>query len=112
MGPLENADYVGLDLTLAIHDAVFPSLNTDTEASPALRALVERGDLGAKAGQGFLPWPAGSRETAARELAAHVRAQEPSRTARCGGTASAINNRTTGNRTTGNETSNERGTLA
>jgi 3-hydroxybutyryl-CoA dehydrogenase len=87
MGPLENADYVGLDLTLAIHDAVFPSLSTDAVASPSLRALVRRGDLGAKTGRGFLPWPAGSRETAARELAAHVRAQEPSGTARCSGTA-------------------------
>ena len=26
MGPVENADYVGLDLTLAIHEAVLPSL--------------------------------------------------------------------------------------
>ena len=83
MGPLENADYVGLDLTLAIHDAVFPSLSTDGTPSPALRALVRRGHLGAKTGQGFLPWAAGSRETAARELAAHVGAQEPSRAARC-----------------------------
>jgi 3-hydroxybutyryl-CoA dehydrogenase len=107
MGPLENADYVGLDLTLAIHDAVFPSLNTDTGASPSLRALVRRGDLGAKTGRGFLPWPAGSREAAARELAGHVRAQEPSGTARCCGTAPAIDNHITGN-----ETSNERGTLA
>jgi 3-hydroxybutyryl-CoA dehydrogenase len=105
MGPLENADYVGLDLTLAIHDAVFPSLAADAVASPSLRALVQRGDLGAKTGQGFLPWPAGSRETAARELAAHVRAQEPSRTARCCGPASAINNAI-------NNAINERGTLA
>jgi 3-hydroxybutyryl-CoA dehydrogenase len=107
MGPLENADYVGLDLTLAIHDAVFPSLAADTGASPSLRALVARGDLGAKTGQGFLPWPAGSREAAASELAAHVRAQEPSRSARCGGTAAASKNHTASN-----ESSNERGTLA
>lgn len=103
MGPIENADYVGLDLTLAIHDAVFPSLSTDAEASPSLRALVRRGDLGAKTGQGFLSWPAGSRETAARELAAHVRAQEPSRTARCRDTAPAVISQ---------PASNERGTLA
>lgn len=84
MGPIENADYVGLDLTLAIHSAVLPSLSADAEPSPLLRALVQRGDLGAKSGQGFYPWPAGIQETAARELAAHVRAQEPSRTSRCG----------------------------
>jgi 3-hydroxybutyryl-CoA dehydrogenase len=91
MGPLENADYVGLDLTLAIHDAVLPSLSTDGEPSPLLRTLVRRGDLGAKTGRGFLPWRPGTRENAARQLAAHVRAQTPSRTTRCsaGGPQSA-----------------------
>jgi 3-hydroxybutyryl-CoA dehydrogenase len=84
MGPIENADYVGLDLTLAIHSAVLPALSADAEPSSLLRALVQRGDLGAKSGQGFLPWTAGTRETAARQLAAHVRAQDPSRTSRCG----------------------------
>jgi 3-hydroxybutyryl-CoA dehydrogenase len=84
MGPIENADYVGLDLTLAIHSVVLPALSADAEPSPRLRALVQRGDLGAKSGQGFLPWPAGTRESAARELAIHVRTQEPSRTSRCG----------------------------
>jgi 3-hydroxybutyryl-CoA dehydrogenase len=37
MGPLENADYVGLDLTLAIHEAVLPSL----EISNKVPALVQ-----------------------------------------------------------------------
>jgi 3-hydroxybutyryl-CoA dehydrogenase len=83
MGPIENADYVGLDLTLAIHDAVLPALSTDGGPSPLLRALVRRGDLGAKTGRGFLPWGPGSQATAGRELAAHVLAQTPSRTTRC-----------------------------
>ena len=46
MGPLENADYVGLDLTLAIHEAVLPSLNADPGPSPLLRELVAAGRLG------------------------------------------------------------------
>jgi 3-hydroxybutyryl-CoA dehydrogenase len=83
MGPIENADYVGLDLTLAIHDAVLPSLAADGAPSPLLRGLVQRGDLGAKTGRGFLPWAPGARETAQRELAAHVLGQVPSRAARC-----------------------------
>jgi 3-hydroxybutyryl-CoA dehydrogenase len=37
MGPVENADYVGLDLTLAIHEALLPSLNVSLEG-PALLA--------------------------------------------------------------------------
>ena len=75
MGPIENADYVGLDLTRAIHEAVLPSLSTDGFANPILTTLIERGDLGAKSGQGFLAWPEGRREKAAAELAAHVTAQ-------------------------------------
>lgn len=75
MGPLENADYVGLDLTLAIHEQVLPSINADRHASPYLRELVEQGRLGAKSGQGFLPWPQGRREVAGEQLAAHVAAQ-------------------------------------
>jgi len=72
MGPIENADFVGLDLTLAIHDQVLPSINSDPHASPLLRDKVAAGELGAKSGQGFLAWPAGSRDTAAARLAAHI----------------------------------------
>lgn len=75
MGPIENADYVGLDLTLAIHEQVLPSINSDPFPSPLLRQKVAAGELGAKSGQGFLTWPAGSREAAATRLAAHVASQ-------------------------------------
>jgi 3-hydroxybutyryl-CoA dehydrogenase len=83
LGPIENADYVGLDLALAIHDTVLPVLSRDTEPSALLRELVRRGDLGAATGRGFLRWQQGERHAAARELAAHVAAQTPSRSARC-----------------------------
>jgi 3-hydroxybutyryl-CoA dehydrogenase len=75
MGPIENADYVGLDLTLAIHDAVLPSLNCAPHAAPLLRQKVSEGQLGAKSGAGFLGWPAGAREQAAQRLAAHLTEQ-------------------------------------
>jgi 3-hydroxybutyryl-CoA dehydrogenase len=75
MGPLENADYVGLDLTLAIHAGVLPSINRDPYPSPLLERLVSEGRLGAKSGQGFLAWPDGSREAAAARLSAHVSAE-------------------------------------
>lgn len=75
MGPIENADYVGLDLTLAIHEQVLPSINRDPHPSPLLAQLVSEGNLGAKSGHGFLDWPAGSREAAAARLSAHVSAQ-------------------------------------
>ena len=75
LGPLENADYIGLDLTLAIHDAVIPSLNHDPHASPLLRQLVADGQLGARSGHGFLDWPAGAREATAARLAQHISQQ-------------------------------------
>jgi 3-hydroxybutyryl-CoA dehydrogenase len=75
LGPLENADYVGLDLTLAIHEAVLPGLNRDPHPSPLLRELVSDGQLGARSGRGFLDWPAGAREQTAARLAQHIATQ-------------------------------------
>lgn len=75
MGPIENADYVGLDLTLAIHQAVLPSINADRHPSPYLEQLVSEGNLGAKTGQGFLTWEQGSRDAAAQRLSRHVSKQ-------------------------------------
>ncbi len=75
LGPLENADYIGLDLTMAIHDAVIPSLNSDPYPSPLLRELVADGQLGARTGHGFLDWPDGARERTAARLAEHITAQ-------------------------------------
>jgi 3-hydroxybutyryl-CoA dehydrogenase len=40
MGPIENADYVGLDLTLAIHEAVLPSLDISTRVPELVRANI------------------------------------------------------------------------
>lgn len=75
LGPLENADYVGLDLTLAIHEAVLPGLNRDPHPSPLLRRLVAEGQLGARSGHGFLDWPPGARERTAARLGRHITAQ-------------------------------------
>jgi 3-hydroxybutyryl-CoA dehydrogenase len=72
MGPMENADYVGLDLTLSIHEAVLPSLNRDPHPHPMLREFVERNHLGAKTGQGFLAWRQGDREESAARLSEHI----------------------------------------
>lgn len=56
LGPVENADMIGLDLTLAIHDYILPHLNRATQASTTLRARVAEEKLGFKSGAGFLPW--------------------------------------------------------
>ncbi|WP_142502600.1 3-hydroxyacyl-CoA dehydrogenase family protein [Klebsiella sp. 2680] len=56
LGPLENADMVGTDLTLAIHEYIFPHLNNAVTPSPLLRQLVSEGKLGFKSGAGFQTW--------------------------------------------------------
>ena len=67
LGPLENADLVGTDLTLAIHKTVLPDIDSRPHPSPYLEALVENGKLGFKSGEGFRAWSA--------EAQAHLRAK-------------------------------------
>lgn len=81
MGPLTNADYVGLDLTRAIHEAVFPFLDRSVKPQRIVDDLVSAGRLGAKSGEGLFAWPPAAREDAAAELAAHVKAQLAARSA-------------------------------
>jgi 3-hydroxybutyryl-CoA dehydrogenase len=57
LGPLENADMVGTDLTLAIHKTVLPDIDRRPGPSPYLEKLVEDGKLGFKSGEGFRKWP-------------------------------------------------------
>jgi 3-hydroxybutyryl-CoA dehydrogenase len=67
LGPLENADLVGTDLTLAIHRTVLPEINSRPAPSPYLEALVAAGKLGFKSGEGFRTWtPEQQKELRAR----------------------------------------------
>ena len=50
IAPLENADMVGLDLTLSIHRYVLKYLEDSHEPSPLLEELVNEGRLGFKSG--------------------------------------------------------------
>jgi 3-hydroxybutyryl-CoA dehydrogenase len=56
LGPLENADLVGTDLTLAIHKTVLPDIENRPGPSPYLERLVVEGKLGFKSGEGFRKW--------------------------------------------------------
>lgn len=58
LGPIENSDLVGTDLTLAIHDYLLKHLERSPDASPLLKKIVARGDLGFKTGRGFQQWSA------------------------------------------------------
>jgi 3-hydroxybutyryl-CoA dehydrogenase len=56
LGPVETADMVGLDLTLAIHNYILEHINADPTPSTTLQAKVKAGELGFKSGRGFLEW--------------------------------------------------------
>ena len=58
LGPLENADLIGTDLSLDIHENVLPYLDRTAEPLPYLRQLVAEGKLGMKSGEGFRTWTA------------------------------------------------------
>jgi 3-hydroxybutyryl-CoA dehydrogenase len=74
LGPLENADMVGTDLTLAIHKTVLPAIDSRPAPSPYLEKLVRDGKLGFKSGEGFRSWT-GEQQTALRaEVLQHLKA--------------------------------------
>ena len=56
LGPMENADLVGTDLTLDIHENVFYDLENSNYPSNLLKKLVKDGKLGMKSGEGFQKW--------------------------------------------------------
>ncbi len=72
LGPLENADLIGLDLTLAIHENVLPHLDRTPGPSPYLRELVSQGHLGMKSGEGFRRWTDEQADAVRQRLTTHL----------------------------------------
>jgi 3-hydroxybutyryl-CoA dehydrogenase len=59
MGPLALADFIGLDVCLAILEVLHRGLGDDKyRPAPLLRKMVAAGHLGRKSGLGFYPYPA------------------------------------------------------
>jgi 3-hydroxybutyryl-CoA dehydrogenase len=56
LGPLANADLVGLDLTLDIHRTIMPALDRHDRPNELLEQHVAAGRLGFKTGEGFRAW--------------------------------------------------------
>lgn len=56
LGPMENADMVGTDLTYNIHDYILHDLEDSHVPSPLLKELRDGGKLGFKSGEGFQTW--------------------------------------------------------
>jgi 3-hydroxybutyryl-CoA dehydrogenase len=74
LGPLENADLVGTDLTLAIHNTVLPAIDSRPGPSPYLQGLVKDGKLGFKSGEGFRKWSAEEQAALRAKVVAHLKA--------------------------------------
>lgn len=72
LAPLENADMVGTDLTLSIHNYILKHIESSTEPSPLLREKVEQGDLGFKSGKGFMEWSDEDIEKSREQLTKHL----------------------------------------
>ena len=74
LGPLENADLVGLDLTEAIHRIVLPDLDRGTGPLPILTHLVAEGKTGMKVGEGFQRWSPAQQAALRRRVLDHLKA--------------------------------------
>jgi 3-hydroxybutyryl-CoA dehydrogenase len=72
LGPLENADLVGLDLTLDIHKTIIPELDRHDRPNAYLEAKVADGKLGFKSGEGFRAWTADEMRELRTRLADHL----------------------------------------
>jgi 3-hydroxybutyryl-CoA dehydrogenase len=56
LGPMEQSDLVGLDLTLDIAQVLIKDLDRSEGPHPFLRKKVQEGKLGMKTGEGFRRW--------------------------------------------------------
>ncbi len=63
MGPLQLADFIGLDVCLSIMNVLYSGFgNMKYSPCPLLVNMVTSGNLGVKSGNGFYKYTIGSRE--------------------------------------------------
>lgn len=63
MGPLQLADFIGLDVCLSIMNVLYEGFGTSKYApSPLLVEMVKAGNLGVKSREGFYEYQTGSKE--------------------------------------------------
>jgi 3-hydroxybutyryl-CoA dehydrogenase len=79
VGPMENADYIGLDLTRAILGSLAPSLSGENCEFPVLDRLLAQGYAGRASGRGLLDWRAGRAQEVAARLESGIRHNLPAR---------------------------------
>lgn len=72
LGPLEQSDLVGVNLTKDIHDVLIPDLDVTPTTHPYLAELVAKGDLGMATGKGFRTWTPEEAETVRERLRTYL----------------------------------------
>jgi 3-hydroxybutyryl-CoA dehydrogenase len=74
LGPLENADLVGLELTRQIHEVVLPNLSCATQPAAGLLSRIAAGHTGITSGNGYYPeWDEEKIAALRARLAGHLR---------------------------------------
>lgn len=73
LGPLENSDLIGTELTLDIHRTVIPHLDRSDGPNPYLDQLIQAGKLGVKSGEGFRTWTQEEAQDLRKRVFAHLR---------------------------------------
>ena len=76
LGPLENADLVGIELTQDIHNQVLFDLDRSQKPSQYLQKLRDEGRTGMAAGAGFRDWGEGDLAATKQKIADHLRKLE------------------------------------
>lgn len=80
LGPMEQSDLVGLDLTLDIAEVLYADLDRTAGPHPYLREKVKAGKLGMRTGEGFRKWTieevTAVKKRLSRVLAEQVRARK------------------------------------
>jgi 3-hydroxybutyryl-CoA dehydrogenase len=75
LGPMEQSDLVGLDLTLDIQNVLLASLDRSTEPTQFLKDKVASGKLGMRSGEGLRKWTPESADAVRERLRQFLAAQ-------------------------------------
>src|SRR5262249_45044712 len=79
LGPMEQADLVGLDLQLNVAEVLYSDLDCTAGPHPFLRDKVEAGKLGMKTGEGIRKWTAKEADTVRNRLSRFLAEQAKAR---------------------------------
>jgi len=68
LGPIENADLVGLDLTNDIHNVILADLNAAHQPADIIKEKLAKGELGMKTNNGLRKWTNSQAESVKKDL--------------------------------------------